>query len=314
MKMEGDSMKGSKKTTWILKQKSYVLAASLMVAAICGMTGIYFSEQNTLSEKQKNVVENTQMVENGDQQDETKDLLVESGNQESETENLLADNGSFTDERFLKEENEALEESKTVQKVISPENTDFLDDPETISTSSETVETEQAEKEVSNVAVTETKEEVETSVQEVSSPQAQQELHFEAGTEMGWPLQGKVLMNYQMDQTVYFATLDQYKYNPAMIIQGKVNDKVLSVADGKVTDITSHVETGCTVTVDLGDGYQAVYGQLKEVPVETGAYIHSGDIVGYVSEPTKYYSLEGPNLYFQMLKDGESVDPMEYLQ
>ena len=31
---------------------------------------------------------------------------------------------------------------------------------------------------------------------------------------MIWPVSGTVLMNYSMDKTVYFATLDQYKYNP----------------------------------------------------------------------------------------------------
>ena len=35
---------------------------------------------------------------------------------------------------------------------------------------------------------------------------------------------GTVLMNYSMDKTVYFATLDQYKYNPALVISGAEGD------------------------------------------------------------------------------------------
>ena len=35
-----------------------------------------------------------------------------------------------------------------------------------------------------------------------------------------WPASGAVLINYSMDKTVYFSTLAQYKYNPAMIISG----------------------------------------------------------------------------------------------
>ena len=30
-------------------------------------------------------------------------------------------------------------------------------------------------------------------------------------------------------------------------------------------------------------------------------------------QPTKYYSTEGTNLYFAMKKDGEPIDPIEYL-
>ena len=33
-----------------------------------------------------------------------------------------------------------------------------------------------------------------------------------------------------------------------------------------------------------------------------------------VNEPTKYYSVEGTNLYFQVLKDGEPVDPMNFME
>ena len=33
----------------------------------------------------------------------------------------------------------------------------------------------------------------------------------------------------------------------------------------------------------------------------------------YIAQPTKYYSTEGTNLYFAMKKDGEPIDPIEYL-
>lgn len=117
-----------------------------------------------------------------------------------------------------------------------------------------------------------------------------------------------------MDSTVYFATLDQYKYNPAVIIQGAINDKVYSVAKGKVTSIENDEVTGCTMTVDLGDGYTAIYGQLKEANFVVGDYVEAGHVLGYVAEPTKYFSVEGSNLYFAMEKDGSPIDPMEFLE
>ena len=129
-----------------------------------------------------------------------------------------------------------------------------------------------------------------------------------------WPLEGDVLLNYSMDATTYFPTLDQYRYNPAIVISGEVNDTVLLVAKGQITDITTDEVTGCTVTEDLGDGYTAIYGQLKELNFEVGDMVSAGQVLGYVSEPTKYYSVEGSNLYFAMEKDGEPINPMEYFQ
>lgn len=141
----------------------------------------------------------------------------------------------------------------------------------------------------------------------------QESLHFNPENGLKWPVEGTVLLDYSMDATIFFPTLQQYQYNPAMIISAKVNDKVYFVAKGKITDISTNEVTGCTVVQDLGDGYTAVYGQLKEVRVEVGDMVESGLVVGYVSEPTKYYSVEGSNVYFQILKDGVPVDPEEIL-
>lgn len=130
---------------------------------------------------------------------------------------------------------------------------------------------------------------------------------------LSWPVDGNVLIPFNMEQTVYFATLDQYKYNPAVIIAGDVGEEVWAATDGKVTSIKEDAQTGTTVTVDLGDGFEAIYGQLGEIHVKEGDRIDEGVLIGYLGEPTKYYSVEGCNLYFQLLKDGEAVDPLHYL-
>jgi murein DD-endopeptidase MepM/ murein hydrolase activator NlpD len=147
---------------------------------------------------------------------------------------------------------------------------------------------------------------------EVAVSVTQDEMHFEKDTAV-WPIEGEILLDYSMDASIYFPTLDQYRYNPAMVIAGAVNDKVFAMARGTITDIRESEETGCTVTQDLGDGYTAVYGQLKELNFAEGDTVEAGQVIGYVSEPTKYYSVEGSNVYFSLKKDGEAVDPKEYL-
>lgn len=139
-------------------------------------------------------------------------------------------------------------------------------------------------------------------------------LSFSAETDqLLWPIAGNILMDYSMDKTVYFSTLDQYKYNPAIIIEGSVDQNVLSAASGKVLSIENVDETGTTITMDIGSGYQVIYGQLKEPAVQQGDYVQAGALIGYVAEPTRFYSKEGSNLYFQVLKDGESINPKELL-
>ena len=138
-------------------------------------------------------------------------------------------------------------------------------------------------------------------------------LNFGEDSQLLWPVDGNVLMSYSMDKTVYFSTLDQYRYNPAMILSGAVGDNVITAAPGIVKSIDDSAQTGITVTMDMGNGYECIYGQLKEVQVLVGDYLEAGNVIGYLDIPTKYYSLEGCNLYFEMRKDGQPVNPMDYL-
>lgn len=117
-----------------------------------------------------------------------------------------------------------------------------------------------------------------------------------------------------MDSTVYFPTLDQYKYNPALIIGAETGGQVVASAKGIVESIDVNEETGTTLTLNLGNDYELVYGQLKEVTAEVGEVVEQGQLLGYVSEPTKYYCEEGSNLYFEMKKEGAPVDPFLYLE
>ncbi len=51
-------------------------------------------------------------------------------------------------------------------------------------------------------------------------------LTFSDSDTLVWPIVGNILVNYSMDKTVYFPTLQQYKYNPAIIIQANEGDLV----------------------------------------------------------------------------------------
>ena len=137
-------------------------------------------------------------------------------------------------------------------------------------------------------------------------------INFTEDSYILWPVNGAVIMSYSMDKTVYFQTLDQYKYNPAVIIEGAEGDQVLCGAPGIIKSIDVSAQTGTTVNVDIGNGYELLYGQLKEVPVKVGDYVEAKSVLGYVSQPTKYYSKEGCNVYFEMRKNGQPVNPVEY--
>lgn len=136
-------------------------------------------------------------------------------------------------------------------------------------------------------------------------------LHFVEGTALTRPVNGEILLHYSMDQSIYFATLDQYKYNPATVFSAEEGSAVSACAGGKVTSIFEDAEIGKAVTLDLGDGYEATYGQLQEITVKENAYVNPGDRIGTVAAPTKYYAAEGSNVYFALTHDGVPVNGEE---
>ena len=138
-------------------------------------------------------------------------------------------------------------------------------------------------------------------------------VNFSEDTLMEWPVNGNILLDYSMDQTTYFPTLDQYKLSPAIAVGAVEGAPVVAAVNGTVYSIEQDVQTGTTLTMELGNGYQAVYGQLTDLTVSEGDTVKKGTTIGYISRPTKYYSMEGSNLYFEMKKDGEPIDPIEYL-
>ena len=68
------------------------------------------------------------------------------------------------------------------------------------------------------------------------------EINFSENTLMEWPVNGHVLIDYSMDQSVYFPTLDQYKLSPAISVQAVEGAPVVSAVNGTVYSIENNAK------------------------------------------------------------------------
>lgn len=139
-------------------------------------------------------------------------------------------------------------------------------------------------------------------------------LNFADTSKMLWPARGNVLLDYSMDSTIYFPTLEQYKCNPGLVIQSEVSTPVYAPADARVLEAGNNEEIGDYLVLDLGNDYTVTCGQLKEITAVQGEYLEAGQLLGYVAEPTKYYTIEGSNLFLEMRHGDKTVDPLDYLE
>ncbi len=152
------------------------------------------------------------------------------------------------------------------------------------------------------------------SVAAVNQGGSKTDLSFTQEEELTWPVTGNVIIPYDMEHGVLFTTLGQYKCSDAIVISAKEGTKVKSAIKGQVLEVAENEETGLTVTVDIGSGYSISYGQLKDVKVKKGDMLKTGQVIGAIAQPTKYYVVEGANLYFKVMQDEQPINPMYLLK
>lgn len=272
-----------------MRKKSFYVSLAVGVIAICAV-GV-MTAQNTTSQEQP---ENTAQIEAKEQKNDTK---------ETGTDSLSSAGGISTTESAI-----------SVGDALSTDSTPSVGGEPSVTNTPSTGDTPSADS--SSSTGTETAEN--TSTEEVtpvmSGADSLQSLSFHEEDGLIWPVTGEILLSYSMESAVYFKTLAQYKCNPALVIAAQEDTEVLSAGKCIVTEISENEETGVTMTATLGNGYEVVYGQLKEVTKKVGDTIEKGSVLGKIAKPTKYYVTEGANLYFQVLEDGETVDPLLLLE
>ena len=274
-----------KKLSTILKEKAFLILLLVSILCVAGIAAINFTKEEKQEDNQLFV----------DREESTKELetttvtnAMETQTQETPSESMqvAADETAGIGDALLAEGESGYFESNLMDATDEPitESTE-----ETVGVAQESVATEA-----------------------VDGPALQ--LNFNEDSKLKWPIEGNVIVEYSMNATVYFSTLKQYKDNPAILIQGEVNTPVVAAADGIVTEISSNEEIGDYVVMTLGNDYQLVYGQLKALEVAEGDSVEKGQLLGYISEPTKYYVVEGSNLYLELLNGTEPVDPLDFME
>lgn len=303
----------------IRKERLIMLASSVFVLTALTVTGIYVNKNN--KEEQEDYVvdfealegQNTQTAENMMSGEELDTLFAEVG-----TDDLDYD-PSFQEANSQKVENteEEKKKDKSAEDEKSEEkNQDVSEQSDQNDKKSDEKDKKKAEEEAGMFDETVDTAEKNTTTEEAEaiSTTVQPALDFSEEDGLVWPIVGDVLINYSMDKTIYFPTLEQYKYNPAIVISATQGENIAAAADGRVTSVGYDPVIGNTVVMDLGNGYELTYGQLDNIIVSEGSYVSVGDTIGTVASPTKYYSLEGTNVYFMLTKDDQPVNPMSKLQ
>ncbi len=128
------------------------------------------------------------------------------------------------------------------------------------------------------------------------------------------PVPGEVVAAFSDSELTYNAALGDWRTHNGVDLAAHVGDAVCAVRGGEVLSVGEDVLLGTTITLNHGDGLMTVYGNLDpDVAVEQGDTVSAGEVIGAVGETAAGEHNEGAWLHFAVLRDGEMVDPAEYL-
>ncbi|MCH8866227.1 MAG: M23 family metallopeptidase [Proteobacteria bacterium] len=92
---------------------------------------------------------------------------------------------------------------------------------------------------------------------------------------------------------------------------GKLGSEVFTVADGVVTWSADRYGYGIMVEINHGSGYSTRYAHNSENLVAVGDEVRKGQVVALMGETGR---ATGPNLHFEVLKNGRRVNPVSFIR
>ncbi len=140
------------------------------------------------------------------------------------------------------------------------------------------------------------------------------EVSIEPTTAMIWPTQGEIGMGYAVETLTYSKTLEHYTTHHGIDIIAEKNTPVKAALVGEVIEILTDSRLGITISIKHDDGLVTRYSNLStDAMVNIGDKVTQGQTISGVGTSSIFESAEEPHLHFEVLINGESVNPMEYL-
>ncbi|MDO8685273.1 MAG: peptidoglycan DD-metalloendopeptidase family protein [Clostridiales bacterium] len=129
-----------------------------------------------------------------------------------------------------------------------------------------------------------------------------------------FPVYGEYSFEYAVNKLVYSKTLEEWRTHSGVDIASDRGTPVKVVADGVVSEIKNDPRYGILVIITHTTSVSSVYANLAgDDMVVPNQKVKQGDIIGSVGNTAAFESAEKPHLHFEVLKNGEPVNPLDYL-
>ncbi|MBQ2861006.1 MAG: peptidoglycan DD-metalloendopeptidase family protein [Peptococcaceae bacterium] len=119
---------------------------------------------------------------------------------------------------------------------------------------------------------------------------------------LNWPMSGKITSPYGTRSSGFHSGID---------IGGKIGRGVYSAAGGKVVLASWYYAYGNCIVVDHGNGMKTRYAHLSAYKVKVGDTVERGQLIGLCGNTGRS---TGPHLHFEVIVNGSTKNPINYLK
>lgn len=121
--------------------------------------------------------------------------------------------------------------------------------------------------------------------------------------------------NYSEDEFVFSESKGQWEVHLGIDFLASEGTDVLACYDGEVTSVENDLLNGTVVKIKHNSDISTVYSSLDQTAsVKVGDKVKKGDVIGKVSGSAYAELSVGPHLHFEVLKNGNLVNPNDYLE
>lgn len=148
-----------------------------------------------------------------------------------------------------------------------------------------------------------------TDPQETMSTEDALQTMLSVSDSLSSPLDDLVIQKKYSEDAVYNKTLNDWRAHTGIDLKSATGDNVYSMIDGTVEDVTESELLGNVVAVKTDDYIVYYCGLSKNIPVEKGQQVKTGDTIGTVGV-VPFEAMDDAHLHIEIKVKGQYIDPL----
>lgn len=127
------------------------------------------------------------------------------------------------------------------------------------------------------------------------------------------PANGEICCGFSGDTLCYDSVMEDFRTHNGVDIVAAADSDVIASADGIIEEVYDG-NLGKTVTINHSNGFKTLYANLDDIEnIQIGTEIKKGDFLAHVGTYAFGENTTEPHIHFEILRDGEYVNPEDFL-